>query len=61
MCLIKYLATKIVLIKFIEIMYYIFIKRLITTIIFINLLLLGKSIIKLIKILRYLYIGISNS
>jgi hypothetical protein len=58
--LIKYLATKIVLIKFMGIIYYIFIRRLIIIIIFINLLLLGKSIIKSIKILRYLYIKISN-
>ena len=61
MYLIKHLATKTVLIEFIGIMCRIFIRRLTTTIIFINLLLLGKSIIKLIKILRYLYIGISNS
>ena len=59
--LIKYLATKIVLIKFIGIMCRIFIKRLTTTIMFVNLLLLGKSTIKLIKISRYLYIGIGNS
>ena len=56
----KYLATKIVLIKSIGIMCCIFIKRLTTIIIFINLLLLGKSTIKLIKILRYFYIGIGN-
>ena len=56
----KYLATKIVLIKSIEIIYRIFITRLTTTIIFINPLLLGKSIIKLIKILRHFYIGIGN-
>ena len=60
-CLIKYLATKIVLIEFIETIYRIFIKWLTTIIIFINLLLLGKSTIKLIKILHYLCIGISNS
>ena len=59
-CLTKYLATKIVLIKFIGIIYRIFIRRLITTIIFINLLLLGKSITKLIKILRHFYIKIGN-
>jgi len=41
-CLIKYLATNIVLIKSIGIIYRIFIRRLITTIIFINPLLLGK-------------------
>ena len=58
--LIKHLATKIVLIKFIGIIYRIFIRRLTTTIIFINLLLLGKSTIKLIKTLRYFYIKISN-
>ena len=57
----KHSATKIVLIEFMEIIYRIFIRRLITTIIFINPLLLGKSIIKLIKISRYLYIGIGNS
>ena len=61
MYLTKRLAIKIVLIKFIRIIYCIFIKRLTITIIFINLLLLGKSITKLIKILRYFYIGISNS
>ena len=59
--LIKHLVTKIVLIKFIGIIYRIFIRRLTTTIIFINPLLLGKSTIKLIKILRHLYIRISNS
>jgi hypothetical protein len=58
--LIKYLATKTVLIEFIGIIYYIFIRQLITTIIFINPLLLGKSTIKLIKILRHLYIKTSN-
>ena len=56
----KYLATNIVLIKSIGIIYYIFIRRLITTIIFVNLLLLGKSTIKLIEISRHLYIGIGN-
>jgi len=60
-CLIKHLATNIILIKSIGIIYYIFIRRLTTTIIFINPLLLGKLTIKLIKILRYLYIGISSS
>jgi hypothetical protein len=59
--LIKYSATKTVLIKSIGTIYYIFIKWLTTTITFMNLLLLNKSIIKLIKISRYLYIGISNS
>ena len=58
--LIKHSATKIVLINSIEIIYCIFVKWLTTTIIFINLLLLGKSTIKLIKILRYLYIGTVN-
>ena len=61
MCLIKYSATEIVLIKFIKIIYYIFIRRLTITIIFINLLLRSKSIIKLIKTSHYLYIRISNS
>ena len=61
MYLIKYLVTKIILIKFIKIIYYIFIKQLTTTIIFINLLLLNKSTIKLIKILCYFYIKINNS
>jgi hypothetical protein len=61
MCLIKHSATKIVLIDFIGIIYRIFIRRLTTTIIFINLLLLGRSTIKLIKISRHFYIGISNS
>ena len=60
-CLTKYLTTKIVLIKFMGIIYRIFIRRLTITIIFINLLLLGKSTIKLIKILRYFYIKIGNS
>ena len=59
--LIKYLATKIVLIKFIEIIYRIFIRRLTTTIIFINPLLLGKFTIKLIRTLRHFYIRIGNS
>ena len=58
--LMKYLATNIILIKFRGIIYYIFIRRLTTTIIFINLLLLGKSTIKLIKILHYFYIRIGN-
>ena len=58
--LIKYSATKIVLIKSIKIIYRIFIRRLTTTIIFINLLLLGKSTTKLIEILRHFYIKISN-
>ena len=58
--LIKYLAIKTVLIKFIGIIYRIFVRRLTTIIIFINLLLLGKSTIKLIKILCHFYIKISN-
>ena len=58
--LIKYLATETVLIKSMGIMCCIFIRRLTTTIIFINPLLLNKSIIKLIKISRHLYIGIGN-
>ena len=58
--LIKYLATKIVLIESIEIIYRIFVKRSTTIIIFVNLLLLSKSTIKLIKISRYFYIGIGN-
>jgi hypothetical protein len=57
----KYLATKIASIEFIGIIYCIFIRRLTTTIIFINPLLLGKSTIKSIKISRYLYIKIGNS
>ena len=57
----KHLATEIVLIKSIGIIYCIFIRRSTTTIIFINPLLLGKSTIKLIKISRHLYIGISSS
>ena len=56
----KYSASKIVLIKSIGIIYRIFIRRLTTIIIFINLLLLGRSTIKLIKILRHLYIGTDN-
>ena len=60
MYLTKHLATEIVLIKSIGIMCCIFIRWLTTTIIFINLLLLGRSTIKLIKISRHLYIGINN-
>ena len=56
----KYLATEIALIKSIGIIYRIFIRRLTTTIIFINPLLLGKSTTKSIKISHYLYIGIGN-
>ena len=61
MCLIKYSATKIVLINFMGIIYRIFIKWLTITIIFVNLLLLSGFIIKLIKILRHFCIGIDNS
>ena len=57
----KYLATEIALIEFMGIIYRIFIRRSTTIIIFVNLLLLGKSTIKLIKISRYFYIGIGNS
>ena len=60
MYLIKYLATKTALIEFIEIMCRIFIRQLTITIMFVNLLLLGKSTIKLIEISRHLYIGIGN-
>ena len=59
--LIKYLVTKTVLIEFIGIICRIFIKRLTTTIMFINLLLLGRFTIKLIKILRHLCIRTINS
>ena len=59
--LIKYSVTEIVLIESIEIIYCIFIRRLTTTIMFINLLLLGKSTIKLIEISRHFYIGTDNS
>ena len=58
--LIKYLATNIALIKSIGIIYCIFVRRLTTTIIFINLLLLGKSTTKLIEISRHLYIRIGS-
>ena len=60
MYLTKHSVTKIVLIKSIGIIYRIFIKQLTTTIIFINLLLLGKSTIKLIKILCHFCIEIGN-
>ena len=56
----KYLVTEIALINSIEIIYCIFIRRLTTTIILINPLLLGRSIIKLIKILRHLWIKTNN-
>jgi len=59
-CLTKHLATNIVLIKSMGIIYCIFIRRLTTTIIFINLLLLGKLTIKLIKISRHLCIKIGS-
>ena len=58
--LIKYLATNIVLIKSIGIIYRILVRRLITIIIFVNLLLLGKLTIKLTKISRHLCIGIGS-
>ena len=58
--LIKHLATKITLIEFMGIIYYIFVRQSTTTIIFVNLLLLGKFTIKLIKISRHLYIEIGN-
>ena len=58
--LIKYSATEAVLIESMGIIYRIFIRRLTTTIIFINLLLLGKFTIKLIKILRHFCIRIGN-
>ena len=60
MYLTKHLTTEIVLIEFMGIIYRIFIKQLTTTIIFVNPLLLGKSIMKLIEISRHLYIGIGN-
>jgi len=59
--LMKYSATNIALIESIGIIYRIFIRRSTIIIIFVNLLLLGKLIIKLIKISRYLCIGISNN
>jgi hypothetical protein len=59
--LIKYLATEIALIDFIGIIYRIFVRQLTTTIMFINPLLLGRFIIKLIKISRHFYIRIGNS
>jgi hypothetical protein len=59
-CLIKYLATNIALIESIGIICRIFIRWSTTTIIFVNLLLLGKSTTKLIKMSRYLCIGISS-
>ena len=59
--LLKHLATKTALIKSIGIIYRIFIRRLTTTIIFINPLLLGKSTIKLIKTSRHFYIKIGNN
>ena len=59
--LIKYSATKTVLINFIETICRIFVKQLTTTVIFIDPLLLDRSTIKLIKILRYFYIRIGKS
>ena len=61
MYLTKHSAIKIVLIDFIGIIYRIFIRRSTTTMIFINPLLLGRSTIKLIKILCYFYIKTDNS
>jgi hypothetical protein len=51
----KYLATKIALINFIEIIYRIFIRWLTTTIIFVNLLPLNKSTIKSIIIIIVIF------
>jgi len=59
-CLIKHSATNIALIESIGIICYIFVRRLTITIIFVNLLLLGKLTIKLIKISRHLCIGIGS-
>jgi hypothetical protein len=59
--LIKYSATKTVLIESIGTIYRIFIRQLTTTIIFVNPLLLSKSTIKLIKISHHLCIRIGNS
>jgi len=59
-CLTKHSATNIALVKSIGIIYRIFIRRLTTTIIFINPLLLGKLTIKLIKMSYYLYIRIGS-
>ena len=61
MYIIKYLATKTALIESIGTIYRIFIRRLTTTIIFINILLLGKSTIKLIEILRHFCVRIGNN
>ena len=58
--LIKHLATEIVLIKSMGIIYRIFIKQLTTTIIFVNPLLLGKFTIKSIEISRHFCIKIGN-
>ena len=60
MYLTKYSVTKIVLIEPMGIIYRIFIRWLPTIIIFINLLLLGKSTIKSIEILHHFYIGTDN-
>jgi hypothetical protein len=59
--LIEYSATETASIKSINTIYRIFVRWLTTTIIFVNLLLLGKSTTKLIKISRHLCIGIGNS
>jgi hypothetical protein len=61
MYLIKHSATKTALIEFIGTMCRIFIRWSTTTIMFVNPLLLGKSTIKSIEILRHFYIGISNN
>jgi hypothetical protein len=57
----KHLATETVLIESMGTIYRIFIKWSTTTIIFVNLLLLGKSTTKSIEISRHLCIGIGNS
>jgi hypothetical protein len=56
----KHLATKTALIESMGTIYRIFVRRLTTTIIFVNPLLLGKSTTKSIEISRHLYIGIGN-
>jgi len=56
----KTFGYNIILIKSIGIIYRIFIRQLTTTIIFVNPLLLGKSTTKLIKMSRYLCIGIGS-
>jgi len=61
MYLIKYSATNIALIKSMGIICRIFIRWLTTIIIFMNLLLLNKSVIKLIEMSRYFYIRIGSN